>query len=162
MYEKAIGFNSGAAYLLFNAAQAADKLDDAAKAERYYRKALTTDPKSADAANGLGLLLAKQGKTSEAKALFQQAIELRPNYGPAINNLGVLYINAGQIGDAVAAFEYGLGVAPEEDILYLNLGRIYARQGQNGKAREVMQRLLSRKPGDATAAHALTELEKQQ
>jgi tetratricopeptide (TPR) repeat protein len=161
-FEKALSFEPDAAYILLNAAQAAEKLNEPAKAGQYYRNALTVDSKNADAANGLGLLLAKQGNTSEAKALFEQAIQLRRDYGSAINNLGVLYLNTGQINDAVAAFQYGLGVAPDEDILYLNLGRIYARQGQSGKAREVMRRLLARKPGDATAAHALEELDRRQ
>jgi tetratricopeptide (TPR) repeat protein len=68
-------------------------------------------------------------------------------------------LNTGKADDAVAAFEYGLKVAPDEDILYLNLGRVYARQGQMERARDVMQRLLARKPGSTVAERALRELE---
>ena len=66
------------------------------------------------------------------------------------------------MNDAIGAFQYGIRMAPDEDILYLNLGRVYARQGQNERAREVMKMLLARKPGNATAEHALRELEQRQ
>ncbi len=159
-YEKALLLKPGLSYALLNAAQAAEKTGAPEKAEAYYRRALASDPESADAANGLGLLLAKQGRSDEARKLFQQAISLRRDYASAINNLGVLYLEAGQVNDAVAAFDYGIRVAPDEDILYLNLGRIYARKGQIEKAREVMQALLARKPGNETAQRALRELER--
>jgi tetratricopeptide (TPR) repeat protein len=158
-YEKALALHPGLTYVQVNAAHAAEVAGDNEKAERYYREALKSDPKNADAANGLGLMLAKQAHFSEAKDLFQRAIEERPGFASAINNLGVLYLNTGKPDDAVAAFEYGLKVAPDEDILYLNLGRVYARQGQMDRAREVMQRLLARKPGNTVAERALRELE---
>lgn len=129
------------------------------QAEQWYGQILRDDANNADAANGLGLLLAKRGDIDEAKKLLQHAIEIRRDFGSAINNLGVLYLNAGQVSDAVAAFEYGLGVAPDEDILYLNLARIYMRQGEKEKARGVMERLLVRKPNNSTAVRALRELD---
>lgn len=158
-YEKALALQPGLTYVHVNAAHAAELTGNNGKAERYYREALQSDPKNADAANGLGLMLAKQAHFDDAKQLFQRAIEDRPNFASAINNLGVLYLNTGKVDDAVAAFEYGLKVAPDEDILYLNLGRVYARQGQMERAREIMQRLLARKPGDTVAERALRELE---
>jgi tetratricopeptide (TPR) repeat protein len=72
----------------------------------------------------------------------------------------VLYLETGKANEALAAYQYGIQVAPDEDILYLNLGRIYARQGQIERAREVMQRLLARKPGNQIAERALRELER--
>jgi hypothetical protein len=41
----------------------------------------------------------------------------------------------------------------------MNLGKTYVRLGDRGKAREVMRRLLERKPQSAAAAKALRELE---
>ena len=51
----------------------------------------SADPRSGDAANGLGLLLAQQGKTGEARRLFELAISIRRDDSSAINNLAVLY-----------------------------------------------------------------------
>jgi Flp pilus assembly protein TadD len=103
--------------------------------------------------------VAKQGQLGTARPLFQKAIELKRDYADAVNNLGVLYIEEGKTSDAEAAFEYGIRMAPDEDILYLNLGRMYAQAGRIEKARDVMRRLLERKPGNATAEKALRELE---
>ena len=159
-YEKALSLKPDLPYALMNAAQASEKAGNREKAEQYYRRALASDPHNAEAANGLGLLFAKEGHTDEARKLFEQAIAERRDYGMAINNLGVLYLETGKPNEALAAYEYGIRVAPDEDILYLNLGRIYARQGQTERAREVMQRLLTRKPGNQIAERALRELER--
>ena len=158
-YQRALALKPDLFYTLLNAGRSSDKLDLPAKAEAFYRRASELDPQSAEAANGLGLALAKQGRPERAGELFKSAIALRRDYADAINNLGVLYIQQAKVNDAIAAFEYGIGVAPDEDILYLNLGRTYARSGNIEKAREVMRKLLDRKPGSATAQHALQELD---
>ena len=117
------------------------------------------DPRNGDAANGLGLLLAKQDHADEARKLFEQAISVRRDDSSAINNLAVLYMNTGRTSDAIAAFRYGIQVAPDEDILYLNLSRTLIRAGEREKARDVMRQLLDRKPGNPLALGALKELE---
>ncbi len=157
-YEKALALKPDLVHTLLNAGQTADKLNDQAKAERWYSQAVKVDPQSAEAANGLGLALAKQGHPDEARRQFERAISLRRDYANAVNNLGVLYVNQGQMNDAIGAFTYGIGVAPDEDILYLNLGKAYVRLGNPGKAREVMQQLLDRKPASPIALHGLQEL----
>ncbi len=158
-YERALALKPDLLYTLLNAGRSADKLNLSGKAETFYRQAMQIDPQSPEAANGLGLALAKDGQPQEAGQLFQKAITLKRDYADAINNLGVLYTQETKINDAIAAFEYGIRVAPNEDILYLNLGRTYTRIGNFEKARQVMHELLDRKPGDATAVHALQELD---
>ncbi len=158
-YEHALALKPDLLYTLLNAGRSADKLNLSSKAEALYKQAMQIDPQSPEAANGLGLALAKQGQSRQAGQFFQKAISLKRDYADAINNLGVLYIQETKISDAIAAFEYGIRVAPDEDILYLNLGRVYTRMGNVEKARQVMHELLDRKPGDATAARALQELD---
>jgi Flp pilus assembly protein TadD len=158
LYEKAAALKPDLVSTLLNAGLAAAKLDEQGQAADWFRRALRVDPKSPEAANGLGLTLAKQGDSAGALRYFQDAIAQRRDYSAAINNLGALYLQQGKSNDAIAAFEYGIQVAPDEDILYLNLGRVHARLGDLSKARQVMQRLLDRKPGNATATRALQEL----
>lgn len=157
-YQKALTLKSDLLYTLLNAGRCADKLNQQQKAEEWYRQGLQLDPQSPDAANGLGLALAKQGRAGDARRYFEQAITLRHDYSAAINNLGVLYLQEGKVNDAIAAFEYGIREAPDTDILYLNLGRTYTRLGKIDKARQVMQQLLDRKPENVTARRALQEL----
>ena len=157
-YDKSLAIKPDSVRTLLNAGRAADKSDRQPQAEAWYRKAWELSPRSPEAANGLGLALAKQGHAEEARKYFEQSIALRKDYAAAINNLGVLYLQQGNSDDAIAAFNYGIQMAPDEDILYLNLGRTYTRKGNNDKAREVMQKLLDRKPANTTALRALQEL----
>jgi tetratricopeptide (TPR) repeat protein len=156
--EKVLERTPDNARVLLLVGQIADEMGQQIKAEAAYRQALTLNPQSAEAANGLGLALAKLGRGDEARTYFEKAIALQRDFSGAINNLGALYIQQGKMNDAIAAFEYGIRVAPDDDILYLNLGRTYTQQGNIEKARQVMQRLLDRKPDSATARHALQEL----
>ncbi|HMJ61848.1 MAG TPA: tetratricopeptide repeat protein, partial [Bryobacteraceae bacterium] len=157
-YEKALALKPDLLYTLLNAGQVADKLERPKQAEDFYRRAFTIDPQMAEAANGLGLALAKQGHAEDGRKYFERAIALQRDFSGAINNLGVLYIQQGKTDDAIAAFEYGLRVAPDDDILYLNLARLYVQRGNVDRARELMRKLLERKPGSETARHALEEL----
>ena len=158
-YQKALDIKPDLPYALINAAQAYAKLGDNASSERLFRDALAADPRSAEAANGLGLALANQNRLDEAKRAFEQAIEIRRSYGPAINNLGVLYGSRGDLNNAIAAFRYGIQVAPDEDDLYLNLARTYVNMGERGKARNVIEQWLKRKPKNHMAVQALRALE---
>jgi hypothetical protein len=123
----------------------------------YLNDALVLNP-NADAANGLGLMFAREGRFEEARTWFQKAITLERDHRGAINNLGVLYAEHRKFDDAIAAFEYGIRVAPDDDMLYLNLGRLHIQMGERDRARNVMQRLMERKPDSAIARRALEEL----
>jgi tetratricopeptide (TPR) repeat protein len=144
---------------LLGAGEASLRLDDPVEAEQFLRQAVDANPKSADAADQLGLALAAQNRGAEAKEWFQRAISIDREHAGAINNLGVLYVKLGQTNDAIAAFRYGIEAVPDDNTLYLNLGRVYLSLGQRDKAREVMQSLLARKPGDPVATRALRELD---
>jgi tetratricopeptide (TPR) repeat protein len=147
------------AYPLVNAGSVEAQSGNTDSAAKLFQQALALDPNDADAANQLGMLAARAGRNDDAKKRFQQAIAARRDHAGAINNLGVLYSQLGQANDAIAAFEYGIRMAPDEEVLYMNLGRIYVKQGDRAKARDVMLRLLERKPGNAAASNALRELE---
>lgn len=159
LYAKALSIQPDLPYALLNAAQTNTRLAKAEVAEKQYRRVLELDASNAEAHNGLGLLLSKSGRGGEALAEFKQAIALKRDFAGAINNIGVLYMQLGQPNDALAAFEYGIEVAPQEDVLYLNLARVHARSGETMKARAALERLLTVKPGNATATRALRELE---
>ncbi|MBM3759668.1 MAG: tetratricopeptide repeat protein [Acidobacteria bacterium] len=123
----------------------------------YLDDALNQQP-TVEAANGVGLMFARQGRFEEARNWLQKAITIDRSHAGAINNLGVLYGEHRKFDDAIAAFEYGISVAPEDETLYLNLGRIYLQQGRRDRARSVMERLLEKKPESRVARRALEEL----
>lgn len=135
------------------------KLEDSSNARRMFQRAVEIDAKCADAMNQLGLLAAGANDLAEARQWFQRAIEAQRDHPGAINNLGVLYAKTGQPNDSIAAFRYGIKMNPDDDELYLNLARIYVTMGEREKARAVLNELMERKPGNATATKALRELE---
>jgi tetratricopeptide (TPR) repeat protein len=135
---------------------AAGNLEDALAG---YRRAADLLPRAGYPLINAGQVEARLGREQDAAKLFQRAIELDPKDASAINDLGVLYSQMGQTNDAIAAFEYGIKVAPDDEMLYMNLGRIYVRLGQRDRARDVMTRLLERKPDSKAASNALRELE---
>jgi tetratricopeptide (TPR) repeat protein len=158
-YRAVLRIRPGHFAALLGAGEASARLGNAAAAEKFLRQATEADPKSADAANQLGLVLAGGNRGGEAKEWFERAISIDREHTGAINNLGVLYLKLGQTNDAIAAFLFGIETAPDDETLYLNLGRVYLSLGARDKARDVMQQLLARKPGDPVATRALRELD---
>ena len=124
-----------------------------------YKRLLAEHGEYADALNQLGLFAAEKNELAEARGLFERAIAAQRDHADAINNLGVLFAKLGKSGDSIAAFRYGIEKAPDSDTLYLNLGRIYMTMNEREQARSVLNQLLQRKPGNATALKALAELE---
>jgi tetratricopeptide (TPR) repeat protein len=159
-FEKALTIRPEMISALVNAGQAHMALDRLPDAEKVFRRALELDPKDAAAANQMGELSVKRQRDSEARRFFQQAITSRRDYAPAIDNLATLYARAGQWNDAIAAFRYGIDVVPGEDSFYLNLASLYVSMGNREAARQVIERLLARKPGSPQALQALRELDR--
>ncbi len=158
-YRKALEIKPDLPYALMNAAEAYVQSGDSASAERLLERTVETNPRSAEASNALGLLLARQNRQDEAKRAFERAIEIRRDYAAAINNLGVLFGSRGDANNAIAVFRYGIGVAPDEDDIYLNLARTYVNMNDRGMARQVIEQWLQRKPENQMALKALRALD---
>jgi tetratricopeptide (TPR) repeat protein len=160
-FEKALSIQPRFAFAALNAGSVYLKMSDPASAEKMFKRVLELDPDDADASNQLGLLCAKQNRGDEALKWFQNAIRANRKHPGAINNLGVLYMQRGQVNDALATFQFGVEAAPEDESLHLNLARIYVSKGDRDKARDVMRRLIERKPDSALARKALEQLGEQ-
>src|SRR6266404_218015 len=70
---------------------------DLAAAEKSFNgEALRLSPQSAEALNGLGLVLVERNRFRESLAYFRAALKQQPDYGPALLNLAVVsqvYLN---------------------------------------------------------------------
>ena len=144
---------------LLSIARLHEELGQNDKAAEAYGQVLAVHGEYADALNQLGLFAAAKNDMAEARGLFERAIAAQRDHADAINNLGVLFAKMGKRNDSIAAFRYGIEKAPDDDALYLNLGRVYIAMDEREQARAVLNQLLQRKPGNATAMKALTELE---
>jgi Tfp pilus assembly protein PilF len=65
-------------------------------AEQAYRRALEVDARTADAANGLGVLLVEAGRPADAAPWFERAIAAAPDLVEARLNLGIALQQSGQ------------------------------------------------------------------
>ena len=77
---------------------------DSAGAEQAYRRALEADPRSADAANGMGVLLVQSHRAPEAVAWFERALAGAPAFTEARLNLGIAYQEVGNRDKAIDAY----------------------------------------------------------
>ncbi|MDX1984527.1 MAG: FG-GAP-like repeat-containing protein [Bryobacteraceae bacterium] len=143
-------------FLKLGAAFYMESLPDAALV--YWNDALQRQP-NAEAANGLGLMFARQGRRAEARDWFERAIAIDGKHAGARNNLGVLFGEQREWAKAIATFEAGIQEIGADETLFLNLARIHIQSGDRQKARQVMERLLLAKPDSRVARRALTELQ---
>lgn len=129
------------------------------QAQDYLMRALKLRPDDPEINYSLGMLYAQQNQLQPAAEYLQKAISLRPSYPEALNNLGVLFVRVHDYASAEEQFKSGIRVAPNFDQSYLNLARLYAMQNDKAKALDVLRRLLSVQPGNASARQALEMLQ---
>jgi predicted O-linked N-acetylglucosamine transferase (SPINDLY family) len=106
-------------------------------AESVYEQILLTNGKQADALHMLGLVLAKQGKYSEALGLIKQALDVRPNEVGFLLNLGNVQLDAGNCDSALESYEKALDLRrnmPEIHNARGNALRALSRQIEAGQS----------------------------
>jgi Flp pilus assembly protein TadD len=118
-YRQALEFNPDNPDLHTSLGLAYARLHRADEARAEYERAIAAAQAStqnkiavARAHNNLGLLIAREGRLSEAVLHFEEALRLHPDYSDAHNNLGVAFRRLGRVADAVAEFQAALRANP--------------------------------------------------
>ncbi len=102
------------------------------QAEIHYREALEQKP-SAEAYNGLGYVLARQGRVDEAIAELKRAVQTDARYTPAYNNLADTLARQGDLEGA--EYYYRLSLAEQPNASVFNaLGGVLTRLGKKQEA----------------------------
>lgn len=148
---------------LFDAGYVADaqnRLDDAAG---LYRRAVTADPKSFESRIMLGLLLARQGKLTEARPELLAATKLDPGTaGPALKARAWRALaEIDQKTDPTAASNdllEALKVSPETESDTLLAAALAEKSGQNDAAEAAYRRVLAKDPKSEAANAGLAHL----
>ena len=110
-YRQALEMDPTCASAHFNLAVAAVQAGKFGEAESHYRSALPGRP-TAETHNGLGYVLAREGRGTEAIAEFHRAIDLDPHFTPAYNNLAGALEAQGQLADAAYYYQQSLAQKP--------------------------------------------------
>ena len=123
-------------------------------AEDCFRRAAKTDP-TADAMEGLGATLTRQGRFREALPYLRQAISLRPGNFMAWNCVGEALGSLGRAEEAADAFSRAVSVRGDFAPAHYNLGLALRRLGRREDAIGALRRAVELQPDFAEALHAL-------
>ena len=95
------------------------------EAEAAFRRALERDEDSAQAHDGLGVALRRQGRYEDAIYEHMRAASLQHNRAQTHTNLGISLARTGQVDWAIRAFEQAVRLAPDEPFPHRCLARLY-------------------------------------
>jgi len=121
----------------------------------FFTRMLEVTPNNYMALHGLGLVLANQGKLTEAIAYYRESLSIEPGYGIAHNNLGLALLEQGHIKDAIAHFEQAIRSKLDNSKFHNNLGVALAKEGRTAEAVDSFREALRMKPDYAGAYYNL-------
>jgi arylsulfatase A-like enzyme/Tfp pilus assembly protein PilF len=136
--------------------QVAAALGRLAEAASHFEAALRSDPESATAWQGLGILLLGQGRLAPARTWLDQAVARDPSLPDAWNALGVVRAQAGDARGAVDAWERAVALDAGLGDAWFNLATVRSRSGDREGAARALERYLPLAAGpDRARAQAL-------
>jgi tetratricopeptide (TPR) repeat protein len=123
-----------------------------------YRQAAALQPKDAEPHLAAGLLLEKQGKSSDAENEFKQAQALDPTSSDAITGLANIYMRGHRLPEAEAELRRLVVAHPEQADAHIQLGRVLAAEGKYDDAIAELQAGVKLAPADAALQRDLADL----
>lgn len=85
---------------------------DLSAAEKSFREALRCDPRSVEALNGFGLVLAQRNRAREAADAFAAALKLEPNHPAALLNFATIQQHLNNPTEALQRYRQYLALQP--------------------------------------------------
>jgi tetratricopeptide (TPR) repeat protein len=140
--------------LLFEQAQSAEEVGDAATAERLYRWVMRIDPDDPAAAFNLGNLLRKTSRKVEAEAAYRAATKADPNFIDAWYNLADLLDDQGRANRAIECLRRALAADPNHADSIFNIALLLQRLENHEEAAGHWRRYLTLDSSSDWAARA--------
>jgi len=128
------------------------KQGDAAQAE--YEKAISLDPKMAEAYLNLGILLL-QTNPAQAVAPLKKAVDLLPSQSRPRNLLGTAQERSGDLKGAAESFEAAANLDPKDVDSLIHLGETYLKLGRPADAEKKFRAALDLDPKSPEALQGL-------
>jgi serine/threonine protein kinase/Flp pilus assembly protein TadD len=122
-----------------------------AEVSRFCTAALAIRPRSAAAANNLGVALAAQPDLQGAIAAYRKAIDINPKYADAYYNLGNALQVQQDLKGAIAAYGKAIDIDPKYARAYTSLGIALASQGDLKRAIASHRKAVKLDPNNANA-----------
>jgi Tfp pilus assembly protein PilF len=140
--DKALGISPDNAAANFNMGLLRAEMDDTAGAEKHLRAALKSDPRMAQAAYNLCVILSSD-RPDEALGFCRQAADLQPGESRYTYMLAFLQFQRGDSNAASALMEALITRQPSYPDSYLLLGSIYEKQGRRAEAEQLYGKALA-------------------
>jgi tetratricopeptide (TPR) repeat protein len=157
-YGEAVAVTPTDTYLRGNFSQFLDSIGELARATEEQQRVHEMLPMFPGPLHKIGLLLMRQGRTTEAADYFSRTLALRNDYVPALNELGLIRANRQQPLEAMTCFTNSIRLNPGYVEAYLNLGFVEQGQGNLEKALPWYREAAKRQP-DGPAAHFCRAIE---
>jgi len=134
------------------------------EAESSYRKALSIDPLNSSALGGLIALYRQQGMLAKVQLTIAQLTPAQRNaLGASLRRIEAsmlqdqadLRLAKGQNDNAIKFLEQAVQVDPDDTWLHFKLAKQYARRDDSARGLELLEKFLSRHPGDPDSLYAL-------
>ena len=158
-YREALRLDPECASANMNLAVSFVQANDFPQAETHYRAALAAKLRP-ESANGLGFVLAQQGRNDEAVEQFRKALELDPKFTPAYNNLAEALVKQGKLAEAAATYRSSLEQKKSATV-HSGLGSVLLKMGEKEAAEEQFRAALALDPQNGEAQRNLAALRRQ-
>jgi tetratricopeptide (TPR) repeat protein len=126
-----------------------------AEAQKYFERALATDPNFPAARLNLGVALLAQQKLDQARAALEEAAAKLPDDPFAWYNLGLVYKDLSEHEKAIEAFKHVEKIAPQEPDAFYFEGFLQAQLQRYDQAISAFQKALQLAPYHASAQFGL-------
>jgi tetratricopeptide (TPR) repeat protein len=118
------------------------QIEDEAKAEEYYQRAIKSYPDIASGYFGLGVLYQKQEKLDDAINMYQEAVACSKWNERYLNNLAYVYFLKEEFGKAISTYELVLKLDYEYLLPYCEIALAHRLMGDLAMARNYQYRLV--------------------
>lgn len=125
-------------------------LQDYPDAIHWLERAVSEDPRNAEAAYHLGRAYYTQNRFDRAKAAFEQALRIDPHYGKAQNNLGLTWAALNRPDLAEEAYRKAIQIGDQtgtpSEQPFINLAGILLDHNQAAEALELLRKARRMQP----------------
>ena len=121
------------------------------EAEAAYRRAVTLDPQSGLAWDGLGLVHYDAGRLPDAREALSRAIRLDGQNAHALFHLALVDEREGKLADAAAGYRRAVDLSPDDADATQHLASALGMMGRSADARDQMRRVVQLDPANGEA-----------
>jgi predicted CXXCH cytochrome family protein len=145
-YVKAMEYSLDFSFAGHNLGLMYERMNDPARAEASYRRAVAVDDLAVGPKANLALLLARQGKAGEAETLLRQLLAANPDEAQVAYSLGLLVAETGSMAEAAALLARAATGMPANARAAYNAGLALVQVGQTAEAERLLRRAVELEP----------------